>query len=369
MRVLVLTTDGFGGRGGIAKYNRDMLTALCSMTGCEEVVAIPRIMPNVPESMPPNLKYLTSGLGGKLRYVRAVLGMATQRFDLVLCGHINLLPLAALVRLRFGSPLALMLYGIEAWQPHRSRLVNWLARRLDTVFSISKVTSRKFAGWSGVSERNISILPNAIELKKYGAGPKSPNLLARHGLKGKTVFMTFGRLAKNERYKGVDEVLEAMSGLLDQRTCLAYLVAGDGDDRPRLEAKACELGLESHVVFAGYLSEDEKSDYYRLADAYVMPSRGEGFGFVFLEAMACGIPTVASTLDGGREALLDGKLGLLVNPDNLEELQASMLQALERQRVVPSGLEYFSYANFAARLEVAVLAAMKGHLKCRQKER
>lgn len=361
MRILVLTTDAFGGRGGIAKYNRDMLTALCSMPGCEEVVVIPRSMPNAPETMPPNLKYVTGGLGGKLRYVRALLGVSMQRFDLVLCGHINLLPLAALVRLRSGASLALMLYGIDAWRPHRSGLVNRLARRTDAVFSISRVTARKFAAWSGLPEIAITILPNAIELEKYGVGTKSPALLGRHGLTNKTVLMTLGRLSRDERYKGVDEVLEAMPALLAKRPDLAYLVAGDGDDRPRLEGRARELGLESHVVFAGYLPEAEKVDYYRLADSYVMPSRGEGFGFVFLEAMACGIPVVASTLDGGREAVLDGKLGILVDPDRPEELQAGIIQSLKQQRGVPPGLEYFSYPNFAERVRAAALAAMKGH--------
>lgn len=361
MRILVLTTDAFGGRGGIAKYNRDMLTALCAIPGCEEVVALPRAMPDAPGPMPSNLTYITSGLGSKLRYIRAVLGVALSRYDLVLCGHINLLPLAALACLRSRAPLALMLYGIDAWQPHRSGLVNRLARRADAVFSISRVTARKFAAWSGVAEDAIPLLPNAIELEQYGAGPKSPTLLARHGLEGKSVLMTFGRLSKNERYKGVDEVLEAMPALLKKRPDLAYLVAGDGDDRPRLEAKTREVGLETRVIFAGYLPEEEKADYYRLADVYVMPSRGEGFGFVFLEAMACGIPAVASTLDGGREAVLDGKLGILVDPDKPEELQAGILAALDRPRGVPPGLEYFAYPNFAARMQVAAMAAMKGH--------
>lgn len=369
MRILVLTTDAFGGRGGIAKYNRDLLSALCQMPECEEVVAIPRAMPNAPEPMPAKLTYVTSGLGGKLHYVRAVLGAAMGRFDLVLCGHINLLPLAVLARLRSRAPLVLMVYGIDVWQPHRSRLVNRLVARVDAVFSISRVTAQKFSAWSGIPEGAMPILPNAIELEKYGASAKNPALLAKLGLEGKTVLMTFGRLSSDERYKGVDEVLEAMPSLLAQRGDLAYLVAGDGDDRPRLEEKARSLGLESRVVFAGYLPEAEKADYYRLADAYVMPSRGEGFGFVFLEAMACGIPVVASTLDGGREAVLDGKLGIIVNPDNPEELRAGILAALGRERGVPPGLEYFAYPDFAARAQAAVRVVMGGQDECRQSGR
>lgn len=361
MRILVLTTEAFGGRGGIAKYNRDMLNALCAMPGCKEVIAVPRIMPDTAEPTPPNLTYITSGLGGKWRYLRAALGAATERYDLVMCGHINLLPLAWLAQVWSRAPLALMLYGIDAWQPHRDNLVRRLVRRVDAAFSISRVTARKFSAWSGVAEESIAILPNAIELEKYGVGPKRPDILARHGFEGKIVLMTFGRLSRDERYKGVDEMLEAMPNLLKNRPNLAYLVAGDGDDRPRLESKARELGVGSSVIFTGYLPEAEKADYYRLADAYVMPSRGEGFGFVFLEAMACGIPTVAGTLDGGREALLDGKLGILVNPDKPGELQAGILAALDWPRGIPLGLEYFAFPNFTVRMQAAVMTVMKKH--------
>ena len=129
-----------------------------------------------------------------------------------------------------------------------------------------------------------------------------------------------------------------------------HLVVGDGDDRPRLEAKVRSLGMGDRVVFTGYIPEGEKADHYRLADAYVMPGRGEGFGFVFLEAMACGIPVVGSTLDGSREALRQGALGILVDPHRPGDIQAGILAALKRPRgVVPEGLEYFSFENFEQR--------------------
>ncbi len=81
-----------------------------------------------------------------------------------------------------------------------------------------------------------------------------------------------------------------------------------------------------------------------------MPGRGEGFGFVFLEAMACGIPVIASELDGSREAVLDGKLGQVVNPDDPEALQRAILSALEQPKQIPEGLDYFSFPNFNKRL-------------------
>jgi phosphatidyl-myo-inositol dimannoside synthase len=126
---------------------------------------------------------------------------------------------------------------------------------------------------------------------------------------------------------------------------------GDGCDRRQLEEKATSLGLSKHVVFTGYVPESEKVDYYRLPDAFVMPSRGEGFGIVFLEAMACGVPVVASKADASRDAVCNGALGILVDPSDQEDIKAGVLEALNRPKsVVPEGLDYFSYGSFARRL-------------------
>ena len=145
-------------------------------------------------------------------------------------------------------------------------------------------------------------------------------------------------------------VLEALPLLKDTIPGVVYLVAGDGTDRPRLEAKARSLGVEDDVVFTGYIAEEEKADHYRLADVFVLAGRGEGFGTVLLEAMACGVPVVASKLDGSAEAVRGGELGALVDPGEPEDLTRGILEALARPRgVVPRGLGYFSYENFARR--------------------
>ena len=130
---------------------------------------------------------------------------------------------------------------------------------------------------------------------------------------------------------------------------IAYLIAGDGDDRARLEQKAADLGVADRVVFAGYVPETEKADHYRLADAFVMPGRGEGFGIVYLEALACGVPVVASALDASREAVRDGMLGEVVDPDDAASVRRGILAALSTERKVPEGLTYFSFGQFVKR--------------------
>jgi glycosyltransferase involved in cell wall biosynthesis len=208
--------------------------------------------------------------------------------------------------------------------------------------------------WAGVDAGRVRLLPPAIDLSTFSPGPKSAKLCKELGLEGRTVLLTVGRLVSEERYKGFDEVLEALPALARERPNIVYLICGDGTDRVRLEEKAIALGVRDRVRFAGYVKEVDKSDYYRLADAYVMPSRGEGFGIVFLEALAVGLPVMGSRLDGSREALLSGELGELVDPSNLHEVQRGVLRALERPRHVPEKLRRFSMECYRKRVGVLV---------------
>jgi asparagine synthase (glutamine-hydrolysing) len=348
---LGLVTDAYGARGGIALYGRDFLGSVCSHGATDAVVAIPRRAPEPREPLPVKLHFETDGADGKLRYALAVARtvLARRHFDMVVCGHINLLPLAYAAAKVVRAPLLLLVYGVDAWTPRRRWLAHLLAPRADAVIAISETTLSAFRRWSGVPQERCAVLPNAIHLEHYGDGAKKEALLERYGLRGRKVIMTLARLAADERYKGVDEVLELMPRLVRRVPGLRYLVAGDGSDRPRLQAKAAALGLNGHVVFAGYVAEEEKADHYRLADAFVMPSRGEGFGFVFLEALACGTPVVASRTDGGREALRDGMLGRLVDPGNSDELAEAICESVAAPRAVPPGLDYFEFANFERR--------------------
>src|SRR5262249_27665200 len=146
-----------------------------------------------------------------------------------------------------------------------------------------------------------------------------------------------------------DEVIEVLPSLIREMPDLIYMVVGDGSDRARLQAKVDALELNRHVVFAGYVPEEEKADHYRLADAFVMIGHGEGFGIVYLEAMACGIPVVASKVDASREAVLNGRIGLLADPSDPFEIRETIKQAVNRPRSVPQELEYFSAERFVER--------------------
>ena len=353
MRFLAIVPEAFGGFGGIAVYNRDFLTALAELPLCEKVTVLPRLIRHAPAALPPRIELLEKGANGRVRFVRELVRVLLKReqYDVVLCGHINLLPMAVTASRLLRAKHVLLIYGIDAWIPTGRRLSDRLVACTDLVISISRLTKQRFLSWSTLNDHQVHLLPNAIHLKEYGAGEKPHHLERRYRLEGKKVLMTLARLQSSERQKGVDEMLETLPELLVEQKNLTYLIVGEGDDKHRLQRKAVSLGLDKHVVFAGRVSESEKADHYRVADVFVMPGRQEGFGFVFLEAMASGIPVVASSLDGSREAVLDGKLGELADPDDREALKAAIRRALSRPRQIPDGLAFFSYEKFRERLQ------------------
>lgn len=351
-RVFALITDAYGGFGGIAVFNRDVLDAICHQPEITSVVAVPRLAPNPPEPLPPKLDYQFAATRGSVAYVASIVKALPYiaRCDLIYCAHINLAPLAFVLAKVFRKPTLMALYGIEAWQPTHRRFTNWCALRMDRYYSISEYTKQRFLSWADVDATTIDLLPNAIHLRNYAPGLPDPDVVQRYGLTGKKVLLTLGRIVSRERAKGFDEVLDILPSLLPALPSLVYVIAGDGEYRPVLEDKVKKLGLGAHVVFTGRISEAEKLHLYRAADVYVMPSRGEGFGFVFLEAMACGVPVIASMTDGSRDAVRDGELGLLVHPDDSAGLRTAILAALKAQRGVPPGLSYFAFPEFARRL-------------------
>lgn len=354
MRVLALVTDAYGCRGGIAKFNRDMLDALSAMPACEEVVVLPRMLHEPPTDVPSRLRFDTGSLGGKRRYARHLVRVlpGLGRIDAVICAHIRLLPLAWLAARWKHAPLLLVVHGVEAWQPQESHITNQLVRSVDAFVTVSEHTRARFSAWAAPRTSRAFVVPNTVEPSRFAPGPKPEHLLERYGLRDRTVLLTVSRLSAAERYKGHDELLDLLPRLASDVPDIAYLVVGDGDDRPRLQGKAVALGLADRVVFAGHVPEAEKADHYRLADAFVMPGRGEGFGIVYLEAAACGIPVVASSADASREAVLDGAFGEIANPDDPESIRCAVLSALGRGRGrVPTELERFSMAKFTARWE------------------
>ena len=359
MRLLAFVSDAYGGHGGVAKVGRDLVEAWAEHPAVEGVTVVPRSGGPVAVDVPPGVDYRAGAAAGARAFLAETARcVAAGRYGGVLATHLHLAPFAALAAKRAGVPWVLLLHGIEAWgPPHwpatQGRLATALtlraARTADVFVSVSDVTRQRYARRAGLDPARGLVVPNSVDAEAYGAGPPRPDLLARYGLAGRTVLMTLARLDPGERYKGLDEVMEALPALARTHPDVSYLVCGSGADRARLEAKATTLGVADRVVFAGYVPEDEKADHYRLADAFVMPGRGEGFGIVYLEALACGVPVVASSADASHEAVRGGELGVVVDPQDPTSVVEGIRDALARPKGVPDGLDHFSHARFAER--------------------
>ncbi len=348
LRLLSLVPDAFGGRGGIAQYTRDVLTALAGTPGVEEIVVVPRVMRHEIQPIPSGIRYLPEAAGGKVAFLHALGRVFRERkpFDAVLCGHIRLLPLAAPVAWMLGKPLVLFVYGIDAWKPER--LSPWLVRAVDHVVSISDFTTERFLRWAALPAASAHKLPCCVHPEQFDGAGDGGELRQRLGLENRTVVLTLARLASSEKYKGVDETMEALPAVAARTPNVTYVIAGDGDDRARLEAKAKALGVADRVVFTGYVREEDKPDLYRLADCFCMPGRGEGFGIVYLEALACGVPVIGSLADASRETLLDGRLGRVVDPDDRAGLADAICETLAQGGAGPQKAETLAHYGFSA---------------------
>ncbi len=353
LRILSLVTDAYGAGGGIAQYNRDLFQALASADTVGEVVVVTRNGSAAKADIPGKVRQLPARSGRLAFIVQALCAMRKDGpFDVIFCGHLYMAPLAALLSKAAGTPLWLQIHGIEAWQRPR-HLQRWAAECSNLVTSVSRHTRRLFLGWANCPPEAVKVLPNTVD-ERFSPGLKPDALLERHGLSGSKVLLTVSRLASSERYKGHDRVISAVAALRPTHPDLVYVIAGDGDDRPRLEELARELGVAEAVRFIGYVPDSELPDLYRAADVFVMPSTGEGFGIVFLQALASGIPAIGGGNDGSRDPLRDGADGWLVEANDISSIKRGIQGALAKPTEIPVGSDRFAWSTFSQHIASVV---------------
>jgi phosphatidylinositol alpha-1,6-mannosyltransferase len=323
--ILAIVTDAFGGRGGIAQYNRDFLGALAETRALSSITVLPRQSPDKPE-LPQGIKQ-TPARPGWIGYSVAALGTAMfRRVDLVFCGHLFMVPLAALISRIKRAKLIVQTHGVEVWQcpswPQRAAL-----EAADLVLCVSRHTRAAVLSWADIAPERVLVVPNTFR-EAFSPGDGSP-LRTALALEGKHVLLTVGRMDSRERYKGQDRVIAAIPDLVAKGYDIHYIVIGDGDDRTRLEALARDVGVSERVYFLGDVELQTLVHAYRMADLFVMPSTGEGFGVAFLEAMASDTRAVGLDVAGSRDALADGELGTATSE---AELSTTITHLLEQPR-------------------------------------
>ena len=336
--MLALVTDAFGGRGGIAQYNRDFLETLAE-TDLIAIVILPRVASD-PYCTPKNMRQMPARLN-KASYIVTALGTALlNRVEIVFCGHLFMAPLAAFIARLKRAKLIVQTHGIEAW-PAATRQQRIAIESADLVLSVSRHTRAAVLSWAALPPERVIVLPNTAR-EEFSPGDGS-RMRAVHGVLGKVVLLTVGRMDSRDQYKGQDRVIAAIPGLVSTGHDVHYLVVGQGDDQHRLEGLARERGVRDRVHFLGPVPSQELSEIYRAADLYVMPSSGEGFGIAFLEAMVSGTAALGLDIAGARDVLANGELGVCVQEG---ELVDAIHRALSGPKPDPNVLAAAARARF-----------------------
>ena len=284
-----------------------------------------------PEDMPPShdgQRYHGCNRS-KLRFLRHFLvNVLSRRWDVVWFQHRLLAPLAGVVRMLTRAKVMVWVFGLEVWSPP-SLCARVSLRTADRVLSISTFTAQRCEELYGVPHDRMRICPLGVSQsldtsdgEPVGGLPQGPCVLV------------VSRLAlPAAEQKGVLRVCQAMVKVIGQVPDASCVVVGDGPERRAIQATVEELGLGSRIVFMGHLRDAELSWVYRKAAVLALPSTVEGFGLVYVEAMAHRVPVVAGHLDAATDVVVDGGTGLLVDPLDVEAIAQALVTLLKDEKL------------------------------------
>jgi phosphatidylinositol alpha-1,6-mannosyltransferase len=328
----LLTPGLFDFKGGIQTYSGFLLQGL--QTVLPEATIRVFTMHDHPATLPTKaslaFSYHTTGMvSPRLRTAafaaRTVQAGLWERPDLVITTHVNFTPIARILKQLAGIPYWGIAHGFEAWQVGKPQVRQGMAAA-DQILGVSRFTCDRIR--QSQSLQNLGLLPNTFDASRFQVAPKPRHLLNRYGLEpDQPVILTVNRLAAGESFHSYDQILAALPAIRQAFPNVHYLVVGKGDDRPRLEKLIATSHLQDCVTLAGFIPDAELPDHYALCDVFAMPSQLEGFGIVYLEAMASGKPVLAG-LDGAQEALKQGEFGALVDPTDVNAIATTLTKIL-----------------------------------------
>jgi len=342
MRILIVATD-IQTKGGIARYTWTLASALGGLIGARNVHVLALVGKGgaIPEDFR-ILDVVTERLTliAKIRFAGKALAQARHRYDLVVCTHLALAPIAGAIRLVYGSPYWVVCHGTEAWR--RMGPTELLALRCaDLVLPISRFTASMLHKVSRIPQSIIRVLYNAIPegFTRMLASPQDASTVRADRNGSNKLLLSVGSLSSCHSYKGFDVVIRALPELLKAIPNLRYEIVGEGEHKEHLKKLADQVGVAHKVNFTGEISDPELAAHYRSCDIFVLPSKtsqrnkthweGEGFGRVYVEAALAGKAVVGSRSGGAAEAVLDGKTGLLVDPSSVSEVSGALLVLLQ----------------------------------------
>lgn len=293
---------------------------------------------------------------------KVALAQITRRCDWILYTHLSLATVQRIVPPPFRKPYAVFLHDIEAWTPlspfRRRVLAGAFLRVANSAYTARRV--REANPDCGV----IETCPLAL------LDDRAPEAGVVPFAMGSRAIVIVGRMMANERYKGHDQLIEAMPHVLLAEPAAQLVCVGSGDDLPRLREKALALGVGGQVVFPGFVDDAARRAIYERAAVLAMPSRREGFGLVYLEAMAARVPCIGSVHDAASNVIVDGETGYLVSQDDRDALVSRLVSVLAddalRRRLGEAGYaryrREFTYEAFRQRITTLLRASLP-HLR------
>lgn len=293
----------------------------------------------------------------RLRFgARVLAAQATGACEWLLFTHLSLATAQRFVPAICRRPYAVFLHDVEAWQtqpPARRRVLDRAFLRLaNSTYTARRVVEAN-PGVGEVIACPLALGPewtSRASAETARARPPKPHVLI------------VGRMIASERYKGHDQLLAAWPRVRQRVPEAKLICVGEGDDLDRLRSTARTLGVGDGVEFTGFVSDNDRWRLYREAAIFAMPSRREGFGLVYLEAMAAGLPCIGSIHDAASEVIVDGRTGWLVDQSDTNGIAERIVHLLshepERAAMGDAGrrrfLTQFTFDAFQSRLAAAL---------------
>ena len=306
-----------------------------------------------------------SGTATRVRFGLRLAAMQATQCDWVLFSHLSLAQVQRFLPAGVRRPYAVFLHDIEGWDPmapHRRHVLAGAFLRLANSNYTAQRVMAAHPSVGPVYACPLALEPNAPEDVGNGPSFEAPAL-------GPHAVLVVGRMSSRERYKGHDQLLEAWPHIVRQVPDAQLVFAGAGDDTPRLKERAVALGVDQCLLLPGFVSRAALNTLYSRAAVFAMPSRREGFGLVYLEAMAHGIPCIGSTHDAAGDIIQDGVSGFLVDQSDAESLADRITRLLlDETRRAQMGecaarrVLDFTYERFANRLVSLLPAEYRGHV-------
>lgn len=341
-RMLLVLPESFNCAGGIQMFCRALSLAAGRWAETDGGLLDALILN---DSDAPDPRYVNGGFStylgaGKSKtklvgnYLRRLL---SSKYDLIILGHVFLSPLALLARVVHPAAKCVVLtYGVEVWRP-LNKIHRYALQHADAVLTISDYTRDQLAKYQSAPAEKIKIFPCTLDPHWQNGSPTAPD----HG--GCPTILSVTRMNEDDRYKGIDSVIRSLPAVVEEVGPLEYNLVGEGNDLPRLRALAAGLGVSRYVNFAGAMSDIELRAQYQRCSLFVMPSRKEGFGIVFLEAMSFRKPVVGGAHGGTPSVVSHGETGLLVDNADVPGIARSIIKLLNdeetRDRFGQAGYE------------------------------